>query len=169
MSTALAPLSLYAPRPITFLGLHEAPGATLKVYGIRRASGTPGEALVAAATRVADAYLAAPRAACHAGGVDWAARTQHPLGVLMVHEGREAFFVVLDVWFDENMLRHHVWCAPLASPESLESLAAADVTYCVWELAVIEHERRAWLRHVFTREGRVDREAYLADVMNGEV
>lgn len=169
MSHPLPALTPYAPRTIRWLGRHEAPGATLKVYGIHPAGGVPTDAAMAAARRVADAWLAAPRGARTAGGVDWAACPEHGLGSLVVHQGREALFVVLDVWLGENMMRHRVWAAPLNAIERLEPLEHAEAAFCVWELAVIQHERAAWLRHVLTPEGRSDREAYLDDVLEGEV
>lgn len=156
----------YEPRTITFLGLHECAQATLKLYGISRDGTRPDPALLEAACRLAGVWLAAPRAACTAGGVDWAACPEHGLGSLIVHTGRESVFAVLDCWLGENMLRHHAWAAPLAGSGRFESLAPSGVAICVWELAVVQHERAAWLRHVLTPEGRADRAAYLADVLN---
>ena len=37
---------------------------------------------------------------------------------------------------------------------------------CVWELAVTDHERRAWLRHVLQHG---DFEAYVADTFEDDV
>ena len=37
---------------------------------------------------------------------------------------------------------------------------------CVWELAVTDHERRAWLRHVLQHG---DLEAYVADTFEDDV
>lgn len=162
-------LARYEPRTIAFQGLYPAVGATLKTYAISRDGGAPRPSVMAAARRLADAYLLAPLAPCAAGGVDWSACTEHGLGSLIVHTGREAAFVLIDCWVGENMLRHHVWAAPLGRPDQFESLAPCDVTMCVWELAVIQHERAAWLRHMLTPGGASDPAAYLADVLNGEV
>ena len=40
---------------------------------------------------------------------------------------------------------------------------------CVWELAVIDHERRSWTRSVMRAEKQPDLEAYLESVLNAEV
>lgn len=164
-----APIGAYETRTVAFLGRVPAAGATLKLYGISRDGAPPAPALLDAARRLADGYLLAPRPECHAGGVDWAACPEHGLGTLIVHAGRESVFVLLDYWIGENMLRHRVWAAPLGDPAAFEPLAPADVAVCVWELAVLQHERAAWLRHVLTPHGRSDVEAYLADVMQGDV
>jgi hypothetical protein len=39
---------------------------------------------------------------------------------------------------------------------------------CVWELAVLDHERRAWVRHVLARPHGPDAGAYLRDRFDGK-
>ncbi|HUQ59859.1 hypothetical protein [Lentzea sp.] len=45
------------------------------------------------------------------------------------------------------------------------SVIPKDLIGCVWELPPLEHERRAWVRHVL-EPGAPDLEAYLHDVMS---
>ncbi len=155
----------YAARTIRFVGVYPALGATLKTYAITRDGGTPSEALLAAARHLADRWLLEPMPGCRAGGVDWSACKSHGLGTLIAHTGREAHFVLVDCWVGENMLRHHAWAAPLGELARFESLAPTGVTMCVWEMAVLQHERDAWLRHMLTPSGDTDPAAYLADVL----
>ncbi len=156
-------LSPYRPRPTGFLTLHREPGIALKVYGISATEEAPPADTVAVAIALAVAYLRAGRTPCWRAGVEWWGLPSYGVGSLIVHRGRTTTFAVLDWWIDENVLRHHVWAAPADPPGPFESLAPADVAICVWELAVLEHERAAWLRHVFTPDGHADLEAYLAD------
>ncbi len=157
----------YAARTIHWIGLYPAVGATLKTYAITRDGAPPAPALLAAARRLADRWLLEPVPRCAAGGVDWSACREHGLGTLITHTGRDAHFVLLDCWVGENMLRHHAWAAPLGDVSRFESLAPTGVTMCVWEMAVLQHERDAWLRHMLTATGDTDPAGYLADVMAG--
>jgi hypothetical protein len=121
-----------------------------------------------AALRLAHEYLVAPSTPVRAAGIDWYAIPTHAAGSLIVHRGADATFVILDWWVGTNMLRHHVWAAPNHDETAFESLAGTDIAMCVWELAVIQHERAAWLRHVFTPSGSGDLAAYLADTIDGD-
>ena len=156
-------LSPYRPRTTRFLTLHRQAGVTLKVYGITATDDLPPPATVAAAIGLAVDYLATPRPPCWRAGIDWSNLPGYGIGSLIVHRGRTTVFAVLDWWVDENILRHHVWAAPAEPAGPFESLTPADVAICVWELAVLQHERAAWLRHVLTPDGTADFDAYLAD------
>jgi hypothetical protein len=162
-------LTPYAPRQIRFLRLHREMGATLKVYGLGLPDCLPDASMVDAGVRMAMASLVAGPAELVAAGVDWSLLPTYGLGTVMVHLGREALFVLLDYWVGENMLRHQVWVAPLHAPTALESMAGSDIAMCVWEVAVLQHERAAWLRHGYTTHGGVDVAAFLADVLNADL
>lgn len=165
----LGAIGRYAPRPIRFLQCARCGDTTLKVYGISHTAELPDEASITAGLGCAEQYLATPRPSMTLAGVDWRGLPTHGLGSLIVHRGREAIFVLLHIWVDENMLRHQVWASTLAPPYRFESLAPADMDLCVWELAVIQHERAAWLRHILTPSGRSDVDAFLRDTLNADV
>jgi hypothetical protein len=56
--------------------------------------------------------------------------------------------VLCDCWWaNENELHARYFAAPLDDPGALVPLADAGMA-CVWELEVIDFERRAWLRDV---------------------
>lgn len=155
----------YRPRRIQFLHLAHRDGWTLKVYGLSHDGRDLEVDQVGAAEDLAFGHLLQPGAPCHAGGIDWMAVPDHGLGVLMVHRGREGWFVLLDTWAGENMLRHLAWVSALASPYRFESIQATGIALCVWELQVLQHEREAWLRHMLTPTGRGQPGAYLDDVL----
>jgi hypothetical protein len=116
------PLAPYAARPIRFLRQARVGRATLKVYGIGVTSAVPGDDVLQAALSLIEQHLAAPRTGREIAGVDWAQLSESNVGSLIVHTGRDAVFVLLDLWVDQNLLRHHVWVAPLQSPTAFESL-----------------------------------------------
>lgn len=168
----VATMQPYRPRRVRFLHLASRHGTTLKVYAITMDDDDLPAGAVDAAMDAAFAYLTADAPPCVAAGVDWTRLPGHGAGSLVVHAGREALFAVLDYWTDENMLRHQVWAAPRAVGSirpAFESLSPSGIAMCVWELAVIQHERAAWLRHVLTPSGQSDIAAYLGDVLNAEL
>ncbi len=170
MTTVVAGFTRYLPRQIRWRGLHVEPDLTLKVYGLSRSDGLPpSDEVVVLATEIAVRCFRAPLEPVMAGGVDWSTVPNHGLGVLIVHVGREATFALLDYWVGENMLRHHVWAASHSDPTRFESLKGSDMSMCVWEMAVLQHERAAWLRHVLTADGQSDPAGYLADVLNVDI
>lgn len=165
---APAPFAPYCPRPTRFLTLVETRDHALKVYGITAApelAGHPSQPAVDAAIAISLAHLASPSPASHAGGIDIAALRTHGLGFLIVHQGRDAIFAVLESWIDENILRHALWIAPLTDPTRFEPADQSGLNVCVWELAVLAHEREAWLRHMLTPRATQNRATYLADVL----
>jgi hypothetical protein len=77
--------------------------------------------------------------------------------------------VFVDWWADEDELHHHTWLSSKEEPGRLRVTGPDDLTACAWDLAVIGHERAAWVRHVLARAQGPDLDAYLADRLHGEV
>ena len=159
---------MYVPRSVRFLGLERVGATTLKVYGIGVTDPVPSADVRSAALRYAAAAIERNVAPRIAGGRDWSTVATADVGSLVVHTGRDAVFVLLDVWVDENILRHHVWIAPLSAPTAFESLDGTGVMACVWEMVVLQHERDAWVRHALRQAPHGNLPAYLADVINGD-
>ena len=78
-----------------------------------------------------------------AGAVRALARPDAP-GFTIAHRGRFAGLGIVYWWAHENELhaRHYV-----EGPDGLEPLGGSGLA-CVWELEVIDFERRAWLHDV---------------------
>lgn len=168
-SNAMTVTQRYAPRQLHFAHLRRTATHVLKVYTLGIGDQQPMPASVAAAELVAGEYLAVPHDQAPVAGIDWWGLPSHGVGVLVVHRGRDAIVAVLDVWVDSSMLRHHAWVARLSAATQFVSIASTDIGPGVWELAVVQHERAAWLRHVLREHGQPDLDAYLADVLTGDV
>jgi hypothetical protein len=126
----------HEPRHLAFLGREGA----VKHYGIALGRETPSEPLAAATRRLAATLLPAGAA-----------------GFTIAHDAATAALAIVYWWAHENELHaRHFW-APLEDPGALVPLQDAGLA-CVWELEIIDFERRAWLRDVL-EDG--DREAYL--------
>ena len=124
----------HEPRQITFLACE---GPT-KHYGIATHGPLPSPEL-AEATRA----LAEP-------GVP---------GFTIAHEGETAAMALVYWWAQENELHRRAYAAPLPLGDAGELQALTDTGMaCVWELEVIDFERRAWLDDVLIDD---DHEAYL--------
>jgi len=123
----------YAPRRIAFLGRE----GRVKHYGI----GDARPALAEATRRVAaDAIPAgAP-------------------GFTIAHDAATAALAIAYWWADENEIHARYYAAPKAAPGGLAPVEGTGMA-CVWELEVIDFERRAWLHDVL-EDGDLD--AYLA-------
>lgn len=149
----------YEARPVRFLELWQPEGWRIKVYGIRYGGDLPDPPLVRAGKKVAARRL-----------IDTASGTGHyGVGFLGVHQGRDANFVFVDWWADENELHHHVWLSPEAAPLDLRESEIQEPVACVWDLAVLAFERRAWVEEVM-KPGLWERpDAYLARRLDGPV
>jgi hypothetical protein len=136
------PAMSYSPRHISFL---ERQGQ-LKHYGI----GVRGEprAALAEATRRAAAEVVPEGAA----------------GFTIAHDAASAGLAIVYWWANDNEIHMRAFAAPQDDPGAL-TLSAGTGMACVWELEVIDFERRAWLEDVL-KGGDVDRylERHLAEV-----
>ena len=144
----------YRARMMAPLGRLDAPGHALKLTAIHLADrDPPGEGVLAAAREHAGDVL--PAAAEREGGSEG-------LGFVILHEGLQGTWLLLHWWAHGDIL-----CGRLLRAEPGGAVFAPQddrpLLACVWELVVIDHERRAWVRAMM-REAP-DSGAYLADVL----
>jgi hypothetical protein len=86
-------------------------------------------------------------------------------GFTIAHDAASAALGIVYWWAGGNEIHSAYWCAPLDDPGALEPLDDPTGMACVWELEVIDFERRAWLEDVM-KAG--DYDAYLGRTF-GEV
>jgi hypothetical protein len=122
----------HEPRRIAFLGRE----GRVKHYGI----GDPRPALVAATRHVATGAVPAGAP-----------------GFTIAHDAATAALAIVYWWANENEIHARYFAAPKEVPGALAPVEDTGMA-CVWELEVIDFERRAWLRDVL-EDG--DLEAYL--------
>jgi hypothetical protein len=126
----------YEPRRITFLGRE----GLVKHYGIARGQGEPRPALTDATRRVAADAIPAGAA-----------------GFTIAHDAATAALAIVYWWANENELHARYFAAPRDDPGMLAAVQDTGMA-CVWELEVIDFERRLWLRDVLQED---DLTAYL--------
>jgi hypothetical protein len=141
----------YRPRLTLCLRLHEFDEWRVKVYGISAKGTQPGAALVEAACGLAEREF--PRPAMGEG--------RQGVGFVIAHEGEEGDWVLLD-WWTADLLRHRAFRSSVGAAD-FTPVPPGEPAACVWELAVIDHERRAWIRHVLASPQSPDLSGYLDD------
>jgi hypothetical protein len=116
----------FALRRTDFHGVIALGGWRLKLYAISADGGTASDALLTAARATADSALP----------------DQEGCGFLIVHRGEDAIWLLVH-WWQEDILCQRLF---RASEETASAFAAAEphLFACVWELHVIDHERRSW-------------------------
>ena len=149
----------YDPRPVSDLGTFEHGGWTMKLIGIAYHGPRPRDALVQAATMAAAHILPQPAVTDQRYGT----------GFIGIHDGRGACFCFVDWWEAENELHHHTLLAPSEQPAALEEVTGTGFIACAWDLAVIAHERQAWVETVLANPGGPDLDAYLARRLTGRI
>ena len=130
----------YEPRSISFLGRE----GRLKHYGIGTHDRLPRQAL-AEATRDT-AHEVVPGDA---------------IGFTIAHDANNAGLGLVYWWANENEIHSRLFVSPFDDPGRLEPVDGTGMA-CVWELEVIDFERRAWLDDVL-KSGDV--ESYLERVL----
>jgi len=148
----------YAARMIRFLEVWEEGGWRLKVYGITYRDGPRAE-LVETGRGLARECLPVPAAAASRYGV----------GFMGVHEGRDANLVFVSWWSHENELRQRVFTASLDRPLEFEDVTPSGLAGCVWDLAVVAFERRAWISSMLLDPGSPGLDAYLSSRFDSAV
>jgi hypothetical protein len=126
----------------------------MKLYGIAWHRELPRHELVETAKRVAADQLA--KETSH----------NYKVGFIGVHDGRDACFVFVDFWGNENELFHRVFLARSNDPAGLSAAASADSSVCVWDLRLQSFEREAWIKHVLRKPDTPDFDGYLAERLN---
>jgi hypothetical protein len=145
----------YQPRPISFLELWRHGSWRIKLYGIAYGRPAPEAALVDRARGLAKDVL--EEVTDHYG-----------VGFVGVHQGKTAHFIFVDWWARENELNHRVFVSEPDAPMNFVDQTASGVMACVWDLAVIGHERNAWIETVMKSGAGDPFEAYLARRLQGE-
>jgi hypothetical protein len=135
-------LAVYQTRSIRFIRREDLGDWRLKVYGIGTHAPDARPEFVAAT-------LDAAREALPEGG---------GTGFVIAHDAKTAGLGLVYWWANENELHADFFVAPLDAPDQLGAYESTGIT-CVWELEVIDFERRAWLQDVLI-EG--DPDAYLS-------
>jgi hypothetical protein len=128
----------------------------MKLYGIAWHRELPRPELLEAARRVTTETLAKETA------------NNYKVGFVGAHDGRNACFVFVDFWGNENELFHRVFLSRGNDPQALTAWKISDSSVCVWDLRLQSFEREAWIKHVLKKPDAPDFDSYLQERMNSD-
>lgn len=85
---------------------------------------------------------------------------------LIIHEAKGGVFSLINTWVGGNMLQTHIFITRYHEENVFTKISGDGLFACVWELAIIDHERKAWLKHILQQDDKQDFDSYLKDVIN---
>jgi hypothetical protein len=151
----------YELRSIRFIELWQCNGYEVKIYGINPERPKSGELVVAPDFVKAAKSIAASRIANQLPEV-----TDQPKAAFIVlHEGRLARWVLVDIWRDWILLNHFLYRGKVGSSDGFHRVADG-LNACTWELRVVAFERDAWVTEVLSRPKSPDLYRYLNSQLN---
>jgi len=149
-SSATSPAAAggYAPRSAWFEGIVGCGPAAIKLSVISVDSVPPAARTFAAARNVIAAERPALEETAYIGA-----------GFAILHRGAEANWLLLLWWTEGGTATRKLWRGDL---DDGESFTAVDPLYmaCVWELGIIDFERRAWMETAMSGKPLSDYLAY---------
>ena len=149
----------YRPRPLRFIRRQDIGDWRMKVYGIAAEVGREARpALVEATVDLARRVLPQPALDDERTGI----------GFVIAHDARAASIAIVYWWQSENELHQRSFVGPLDDPARMERIAH-PAAGCVWELGIIDFERRAWIEDVLANPAGPDLERYLGRRFDADV
>lgn len=149
--------STYKPRPIRFLELYEYNNWRIKIYSISNYN----EFVEPKTVELAKTHFG-----------KWLLNSQnYPLDIynittVILHEGKEGCFALINWWIDENMMQNHVYLLCKENGNDFKAYSDKGIMACVWELEVIWFERNNWVQHVLSKAPHPDYDSYLKQHLN---
>ncbi len=134
MGKDAADASTYRPRAAWFDGLTECGPATIKLNIIEA---DPSNPLAEAAVGIARRQIANAAARLEA-------LPHLDAGFAILHQGEESLWLLLHWWLEGGIATEMLWQSELG--DEIEFMPAQPLLMaCVWELGIIDFERRAWM------------------------
>lgn len=92
----------------------------------------------------------------------------YKIAFLIIHEGRDGVWTLLNWWIGENMLQSVTFYTSFDDANQFEETPQTGGMACVWELEVINFERKMWIEHILKKAEKPDFAGYLQETLNGE-
>ena len=86
----------------------------------------------------------------------------YDIATLIIHQGRDGYYILLSCWVEENMLQNFVYLKE-EQHNDFKLISDKGIAVCIWEMRIWWHERNAWIRHVLEKPHHPDFESYLND------
>jgi hypothetical protein len=158
MTSLAQALEAYRPRHVRFVRREGVEGWQLKLYGIALNGKEPDPDFVEATRDLASVVLPQPPVADDRYGVAFAT----------AHDATSVYIALVYWWKSENELHQRIYVSPKSSPPAFEPVEHQP-TGCVWELEIVDFERRAWIEDVLANPDGPDLERYLTRHTDADV
>ncbi len=150
----------YQPRYINFIEVFYQQNISFKYYSISNRNSIATPQNIATVKQMALQWY---------DNMDHQGFATYDIAILMVHEVKEGVMGVLSRWVDENMLQTHVYLQDYAISDKFNLFSHNGINTCVWEIAVLWHERNAWVKHILMQSNKPAWKAYLQDQLRSQV
>ena len=157
----------YTPRRVRSLGMLQIDDWRVKLHALTAGPHTHTQTHTQTGPEPAardGAYQAAAEALPRPG----VGGGRYGAGFVIAHRTTNNYSYVVGWWSYGCLLSTAAFSAPFSEPADIARRPARQAG-CVWELAVIDHERRAWTRTMLSAGAGGDVDAYLATVLKGRV
>jgi hypothetical protein len=148
----------YKPRHVRFIRREDTNGWQLKLYSIALNGKEPDPSFVEATRDLAASILPQPPVADDRYGV----------ALATAHDATSAYIALVYWWQSENELHQRIYVSPKDGPIAFTQVENQP-TGCVWELAIVDFERRAWIEDVLANPDGPDLQRYLERQLNEDV
>lgn len=147
----------YTTRPIRFLEVYECGNWKVKIYSISVHREYVKNEIVKIVKSNISEWLK--------NAANYPLET-YQIATLILHEGKEGCFAIINWWIDDNMLQQFVYLSNNIDPNEFKLYSDKGIITCVWELEIIWFERNAWVKHVLTNPANADFTSYLNEHLN---
>jgi len=89
------------------------------------------------------------------------------IAFLIIHAGTEGVFSIINWWVGKNMLNTHIFFTDYENPGQFKKISGDGLSPCIWELEVIDYERKSWIENVLKKPEGPTYKTYLKDQYNG--
>ncbi|HTE51574.1 MAG TPA: hypothetical protein VK698_12060 [Kofleriaceae bacterium] len=148
----------YVPRPARFIRMEEVGDWRLKVYGLAMPGLAARPELVDATMKLAADHLPRPAVTDDRYGV----------GFVIAHDAMVSSIAIVYWWQGGNELHQRSFVGPKDDPHAMTKIKE-QAAGCVFELGIIDFERRAWIDDVLTDARGQDVDRYLSRRFNADV
>ena len=91
------------------------------------------------------------------------------IGFLILHAATEGIFSIINWWVGKNMLNTHIFLTDPDHPNEFKKISGDGLGPCVWELEIMNHERKSWTEHVLKQEPDPNFETYISDTITCKI
>jgi hypothetical protein len=158
MTSSFSVTEEFAPRPVVSHGIRDIHGYKLKEYSILYGPDALSTGQFDLGLPAAFAVLPQPSITS----------TRPGAGVLILHQGRGARYIVLGWWDNENELPLRIWTQPRECCGAPWLPATASQSVCVWDIEILSFERNTYVERVLKRPQSPDLRGYLQTIFSGK-